>query len=203
MKKLSKEYKNNRRSNATEEQTNDNVALPSRKVTHQKPLSFLEKPIFSLIVFILFILILGGIFFYYNYNKNQDSQQDNKETITISNHQSGNTEPNTSIPNLPMVENLEAKNETEITEVVEPENTDEIENSDEPENSTEQKVPNNQPQNIKHKVEQGDSLYGIARKYYGSTDPSILNKIKEANNLKDNNIFINMELILPDASKNP
>lgn len=47
----------------------------------------------------------------------------------------------------------------------------------------------------KHIVHEKETLYSIAMKYY--KDPSMVDKIRQANNLPDNNIRIGMTLILP------
>lgn len=53
----------------------------------------------------------------------------------------------------------------------------------------------NQGQRVTHVVQSGEYLSTISTKYYG--DGSYVQKIKDANNLSDDNIFVGQELLIP------
>lgn len=175
-------------------------ALPSRTQKHKKPLSIFEKPVFSLIIFILFILIVGGIFFYYNFWKVDETN--NKETSRL--NSVGQSEPASSPTNDDFSEKNNDKTEETKTQIPvipvigqeEEETSTNAEETSEEENS-------NQTRNIIHVVVHGDTLYKIAKKYYGKADQSIYNIIKQANGLIDDNIVLKSELIIPNPSINP
>ncbi|WP_028987289.1 hypothetical protein [Thermicanus aegyptius] len=43
----------------------DVSSLPSRKITHPKPKSFFEKPLFTFLLFLLFVALLITLFLYF------------------------------------------------------------------------------------------------------------------------------------------
>lgn len=51
----------------------------------------------------------------------------------------------------------------------------------------------------KYTVKKGDTLWGIANRFYG--DGTHLNKIKEANNLKSDTIHPNDVLVIPSLTR--
>jgi LysM repeat protein len=176
--------------------------IPSRKQRHPKPKSFLEKPVFSLILFILFILILGGIFIYY-YNVNQ-------------------TEPtNPSMPESDMEDAVEGTDEeiavNDTDDAADQSGADEVNTNEEmeppspPESQTAVSDPlpeanetneQEEKESITYTVKPGETLFSIAKKYYDPVREGI-KKIQEANGLKDSNIKANMILIIPEPNKNP
>lgn len=168
--------------------------IPSRKQRHPKPKSFLEKPVFSLILFILFILILGGIFIYY-YKANQ-------------------SEPtNSSMPKSDMEDAVVGTDEeiavNDTDDAADQSGADEV-------NTNEEMEPPSPPKSqtavsdplpeaneiITYTVKPGETLFSIAKKYYDPVREGI-KKIQEANGLKDTNIKANMILIIPEPNKNP
>jgi nucleoid-associated protein YgaU len=49
-----------------------------------------------------------------------------------------------------------------------------------------------------HVIQSGDTLGGLANKYYGSSDPALIDKIQKANNIKNpNGLQLNQKIIIP------
>lgn len=197
------EYKN-------EENVSERI-LPSRRSRHQRPLAFFEKPAFSLIVFILFVVILGSIFIYYKFIKDSNdihklntnkSAFENKLNDDVTKPMIENKDDHQSVPSIVPVVNtpepvIKENNEDEFEANIE-ENTNE-----EPNNELSNESKNKPIKSITHHVVEDDTLYGLSMKYYGSAKPEYRQKIIDANNLKDEKIVLNSKLIIPEPIITP
>lgn len=174
--------------------------LPSRKVTHPRPLSFLEKPAFSLILFILFIFVLCGILFSYLYETYQSNdekkkpevveEQQDRSKLTGSPSQQAEpseSEPNVMQPSIPVV--------TIPTSPVE-------EDPQQEEKDEEEDITQN-AQSVIHTVQEKENLYRIALKYYNNGSVEYREIIKKANGLTDDTIVKGMKLIIPSPNNRP
>lgn len=170
-------------------------SLPSRKKKHPKPTSFLERPTFTFIIFVLFILVLAGILLYYYY-KDNDSSANTSNQNTQSNSALGaneQTEPANSTSTIPKHETVP------VVEIKEPDNpTDKANYEEAIENKTD--APKKE---VIHIVVENDTLYRLAITYYGKPEAKYIDQIKEANGLKDYNIIKGTELIIPEPLKTP
>ncbi len=184
------------------EQNAEAETLPSRRSRHPKPLSFLEKPAFSRIVFILFILIIGGIFIYFTFLKDK-SKSEEEGSSSNSAFESNLKLTNDVIipPEISKIDN-NSQQPKPIPVVTFDQDKENIENI----NDTKPVVDENKSDSIltiTHKVVSGDNLYQISKKYYGSFNQEYIKKIMEANNLVDTNINLNSTLVIPDPINNP
>lgn len=198
---MKKEIEFNEVTDDTEVQSESVETLPSRRAKHPRPLSFLEKPTFSLIVFILFILFLGGIFFYFTSVKNNNesnklnNSKESKENLLVNNNNNNAQATPPSDAN-----QSDSISHSKTVPVVNTSNPDTENKPDEETIIEEQEEP---LKFVTHHVVREDTLYGISKKYYGSATEEYMQKIMEANNLKDKNIRLNSNLIIPEPLLNP
>lgn len=171
--------------------------LPSRKQKHPKPTAFFEKPTFSLLLFILFLFVLGGILFYYYYN-NDNTLKGNE-----------NKQNNSPVQQLPMDKDepsqqnqVEADKQDNLPVVI---ISDPIVDSTNPNANGELENGRNEADytDVQYEVVAGDTLYNIARRYYVAADADTIKKIMDANKLADTTIRIGMKLVLPSPPKKP
>lgn len=167
--------------------------LPSRKVTHRRPKSFLEKPIFPLILFIVFIVVLCSILITYLYDHYQSTEEKKpiKNTAELdvpksSSKPIGEIQPPKDQDNIPVVTIPTSSDQEEDTELI----------SDDKEETKDM-------DNIIHIVQEKENLFRIALKYYNNGSKEYREIIKQANGLSDDTIKKGMQLIIPSPLNHP
>lgn len=202
------------------------TVLPSRKERHPKPKTIFEKPIFPLILFVLFLLILSSIFILYTYT--QRSEQGTSSNVGTHARDPGEVETDQKevettehsfdekeLDELDTTTNESGvlnPNSGEVPNTVDKTSDNKDVNEQNPVSTNEQADPTSDdsatdPKKITEEevtiyiVKPGDTLFSIAKKFYNSK--AGIETIKTANGMKDNNIKIGMKLKIPTTNPNP